>query len=360
VGKDYTVLAINPGSTSTKVAVFNNENALFTKTISHSSDEIAGFNTIADQYEFRAELIEKLLREENVDMKSIDVVVGRGGLLKPIPSGTYKVNEIMVEELRSAKYGEHASNLGAMIALTLSKHLGIESYIVDPVVVDELDPIARISGMPEIPRRSIFHALNQKAVARKAAKELNREYSDVNLIVVHMGGGVSVGAHRKGAVVDVNNALSGDGPFSPERSGGVPANQLLDLLVKGAMTEKEIRKRLIGNGGIVAYLGTNDMRKVEDDVKAGNADAVLYHEAMAYQIAKEIGACAAVLHGEVDAIVFTGGLAYDELFLNKLRTKISWIANTLVFPGEEEMESLVSGVLRVKRGEEDYKEYVAE
>jgi len=358
VGKDFKILAINPGSTSTKIAVFENEKCLCTNTISHSAEEIAKFNNVADQYEFRAKLIEELLDKENIDLNSIDVIVGRGGLLKPIPSGAYKVNDKMVEELRSAKYGEHASNLGAMIASKLGKDIGVESYIVDPVVVDEMEPLARISGMPEIPRKSIFHALNQKAVARKAAKELGVDYSDINLIVVHMGGGVSVGAHKKGRVVDVNNALCGDGPFSPERSGGVPANQLLDLLVKGEMTEKKIRKRLVGKGGIVAYLGTNDMRQVEDAVKNGDEKAILYHEAMAYQIAKEIGACAAVLRGEVDAIVFTGGLAYDEIFLNKLRKRVAWISKILVFPGEEEMESLALGVLRVVRGEEEPREYV--
>lgn len=357
MSKDYIVLAINPGSTSTKIAIFNGKHAVFTKTISHSAEEIAQFNKIADQYHFRAELIENLLKEEEIELKSIDVIVGRGGLLRPIPSGTYKVNEKMIEELRQAKYGEHASNLGAIIASDLGKRLGIPSYIVDPVVVDEMEPLARISGMPEIPRKSIFHALNQKAVARKAARELGKKYEEINLIVIHLGGGVSIGAHKEGRVVDVNNALSGDGPFSPERSGGVPANQLLDLYISGKMKEKELRKRLVGNGGIVAYLGTNDMRKVEDLVKEGDEKAALYHEAMAYQIAKEIGACAAVLEGDVDAIIFTGGLAYDELFLNKLRKRVAWISKILVFPGEEEMESLACGVLRVLWGEEPAKEY---
>ncbi|MCD6118071.1 butyrate kinase [bacterium] len=357
MGKDYKILAINPGSTSTKIAVFENAKCLCTNSISHSTDEIAKFHNIADQYEYRARLIEELLDKENVDINSIDVVVGRGGLLKPIPSGAYKVNDKMVEELRSAKYGEHASNLGAMIASKIGKDIGVESYIVDPVVVDEMEPIAKISGMPEIQRKSIFHALNQKAVARKAAGKLGKDYSEVNLIVTHLGGGVSVGAHKKGRVIDVNNALCGDGPFSPERSGGLPATQLLDLLLSGQMTEKEIRKRLIGNGGIVAYLGTNDMRKVENDVKNGDEKAILYQEAMAYQIAKEIGSCAAVLNGEVDAIIFTGGLAYDELFIKKLEKKVAWISKILVFPGEEEMESLACGVLRVVRGEEEPREY---
>ncbi|RKY79414.1 butyrate kinase [candidate division KSB1 bacterium] len=347
MSKDYIVLAINPGSTSTKIAIFNGKHAVFTKTISHSAEEIAQFNKIADQYHFRAELIENLLKEEEIELKSIDVIVGRGGLLRPIPSGTYKVNEKMIEELRQAKYGEHASNLGAIIASDLGKRLGIPSYIVDPVVVDEMEPLARISGMPEIPRKSIFHALNQKAVARKAARELGKKYEEINLIVIHLGGGVSIGAHKKGRVVDVNNALNGDGPFSPERSGSLPAGQLVQMCFSGNYSEKENLKKLKGNGGLNAYLGTADGTEIEKMINSGDKKAELIYNAMAYQIAKEIGSLGAALSGQIDGIILTGGLAYSNILIERISGYIKSIGRIFVYPGENEIEALRDAAIRV-------------
>lgn len=263
----YTILTINPGSTSTKIAIFKNENPIFTETVRHSTEEISKYPRIIDQYEFRRDAILKLLEEKGFSISDLDAVVGRGGLLKPIPSGTYEVNDRMIEDLRMSVQGEHASNLGGLIAHEIARTLKIPAYIVDPVVVDELDDIARISGMPELPRVSIFHALNQKAIARKAAMDLGKKYEDLDLIIVHLGGGISVGAHHLGRVIDVNNALNGEGPFSPERTGGLPVLQLVELCYSGKYTKQEMEKKIVGKGGLVAYLGTNSAQEVHDMVK---------------------------------------------------------------------------------------------
>lgn len=353
----FRMLVINPGSTSTKIAVFDDLNPVFVETLRHSSEELAPYNTIFEQYEFRKNVILNALKEKNVPIESLNAVVGRGGLLKPIEGGTYNVNEKMIEDLKIGVQGQHASNLGGVIAYEIAKSVNIPAFIVDPVVVDEMDEIARISGMPEIQRKSIFHALNQKAVAKRYAKEHGKKYEELNLIVAHLGGGISVGAHRKGRVVDVNNALDGEGPFSPERTGSLPVGDLVKLCFSGKYTLDEIKKKITGKGGLMAYFGTNDARDVEKMMNEGNKEAELVYKAMAYQVAKEIGMCATVLKGEVDAIILTGGLAYGKTFVEWIKERISFIAPVVVYPGEDEMLALAEGALRVLRGEEIAKEY---
>ncbi|MCD6449342.1 MAG: butyrate kinase [Thermotogaceae bacterium] len=354
----YRILVINPGSTSTKLAIYEDDKEVLKETIRHSVDELKGFERITDQYEFRKNVILDFIKKAGYDIKSFSAIVGRGGLIRPIPSGTYEVDDLMLQELREGKYGEHASNLGALIANELAKEAGVKAYIVDPVVVDEMVDIARISGHPDFVRKSIFHALNQKAVARKAAQELEKKYEDVNLVVVHMGGGISIGAHRRGRVVDVNNALDGDGPFTPERSGTLPITQVIDLAYSGKFTFEQMRKRIKGRGGLVAYLGTNNAMEVQDRIRNGDKEAGLVYRAMAHQIAKWIGKMAMALLEGVDAIVLTGGLAYDTEFLVKWLTEmVSFIAPVLVYPGGDEESALALGVLRTLRGEEKAKRY---
>lgn len=353
----YKLLIINPGSTSTKISVFEDEKEIFGETLRHSSEEIGQFKHIVDQQNFRTEIILKALKDNNIDINELDAVVGRGGLLKPILSGTYKVNDTMLKDVKESVKGEHASNLGAIIANEIANSIGKSAYIVDPVVVDELDEIARLSGIPELPRKSIFHALNQKAVAKRYAKENSKNYEDVNVIVAHMGGGVSVGAHRKGKIVDVNNALDGEGAFSPERSGGVPSGDLARMCFSGKYTLDEILKKITGKGGFVAYLDTNDARIVENAALEGEPKAKLVHDAMGYQVSKDIGAAASVLNGQVDAIILTGGMAYGKPMVNLIKEKVSFIAPVTVYPGEDEMLALAQGVIRVLSGEEEAKEY---
>ena len=353
----FRMLIINPGSTSTKIAVFDDLNPVFVETLRHSSEELAQYNTIFEQYEFRKGVILNALKEKNIPLESLNAVVGRGGLLKPIEGGTYIVNERMLEDLKIGVQGQHASNLGGVIAYEIAKSLNIPAYIVDPVVVDEMDEIARISGMPEIQRKSIFHALNQKAVAKRYAKEKGKKYEELNLIVAHLGGGISVGAHRKGRVVDVNNALDGEGPFSPERTGSLPVGDLVKMCFSGKYTLEEMKKKITGKGGLMAYFGTNDARDVKKMMDEGNKEAELVYKAMAYQVAKEIGMCATVLKGEVDAIILTGGLAYGKEFVEWIKERVSFIAPVVVYPGEDEMLALAEGGLRVLRGEEPAKEY---
>ncbi len=283
--------------------------------------------------------------------------MGRGGLLKPIEGGTYQVNDRMLEDLRAGLLGEHASNLGGILAFEISKAIGKKSFIVDPVVVDEMQDLARISGLKGIERKSIFHALNQKAVARKYAKSIDRKYEELNLIVAHLGGGVSVGSHEKGRVVDVPNALDGEGPFSPERAGSLPVGDIVNICFSGKYTKEEVKKMLKGNGGIVSYLNTNDAREVEERIDKGDEDARLIYYAMAYQVAKEIGASAAVLKGKVDGIIITGGIAYDKKFTSWIEERVSFIAPVIVYPGEDELTALAEGGLRVLRGEEEAKIY---
>lgn len=350
-------LIINPGSTSTKIGVFEDETLLFEETLRHSTEEIASYASIIDQKDFRKNIIVNFLKEKNFDINSLHVVVGRGGLLKPIPGGTYAVTDELLHDLEIGKQGQHASNLGGILAREIADSIGVPSYIVDPVVVDELMPEARLSGVPELPRISIFHALNQKAVAKRYAKEAGKSYDSLNLIVVHMGGGVSVGAHKHGKVIDVFNALDGDGAFSPERAGAVPVGALVKLCFSGQYTEKEVYKKLVGNGGFNAYLGTNDMRDVEKMCDEGNEDAKLAREAFCLQMSKNIGSMAAVLEGKVDQIIVTGGIAYDKYVVAKLQERTGFIAPFTVYPGEDELLALAQGGLRVMNGEEKALEY---
>ena len=357
MSETFRILAINPGSTSTKISVFENETEVWSIKLTHSQEELSEFDHIFDQYDFREGVILNELETAGHHISDFDAIVGRGGVLYPVEGGTYAVGERLIEDLREGVQGEHVSNLGAPIAKELSIQAGCPAFIVDPVVVDEMEPLARLSGHPDLPRRSILHALNQKAVARKAAADMNRSYSDLNLIVVHLGGGISVGAHKNGMIIDVNNALNGDGPFTPERSGGLPVGDLVELCFSGKRTHAEIKRMIKGAGGIVAYLGTNDMIEVEREIADGNDSYELVYEAMAYQISKEIGALATVFMGHVDAIVITGGIAYDKAFIEWIKNRVSFIADVLVYPGEKEMEALALGALRVLRGNEKPKDY---
>lgn len=346
------LLIINPGSTSTKIGVYEDETPLLVETLRHSAEEINKYETVYDQYQFREDIILKILKDKNFDIKTLDAVIGRGGLLKPIESGTYAINDAMLKDLKESVRGEHASNLGGIIANAIGKSLNIPAFIVDPVVVDELDDIARISGLPEIERTSIFHALNQKAVAKRFAKESGKKYEDLNLIVVHMGGGVSVGAHKAGKVVDVNNALDGEGPFSPERSGGLPVGGLMKMCFSGKYTYAEMKKKVTGKGGIVAYLNTNDFIEVEKRALAGEEQFKLLFDAFIYQVGKEIGKNAAVLSGKIDGIILTGGIAYSKPVVEGIKEMISFIAPVIVYPGEDELLALAQGGIRVLKGEE--------
>lgn len=350
-------LIINPGSTSTKIGVFEDETLLFEETLRHTTEEIAQYSSIVDQKDFRKKIILDLMEKKNFDMKSLKVIVGRGGMLKPIPSGTYAVTEELLHDLIIGKQGEHASNLGGILAKEIGDSLGLPSYIVDPVVVDELMPIARYSGVPELPRTSVFHALNQKAVAKRYAKETGTSYDSLNLIVVHMGGGVSVGAHEKGKVIDIFNALDGDGAFSPERAGAVPPGALIKMCFSGKYTEKEVYKKLVGGGGFNAYLGTNDMRNVEAIVQKGDKEAALIRDAFILQVAKDIGSMACVLKGKVDQIIMTGGIAYNKGVTDDLTERAGFIAPVTIYPGEDELLALAQGALRVMNGEEKVMEY---
>lgn len=352
------ILAINPGSTSTKFSLFEEESLIFEKNLRHTQEELAGFEKISDQFNMRKDLIMNELLERKVDLNRIVAVVGRGGLLKPIESGIYEVNLRMKEDLIAGLNGHHASNLGALIADDIASSLpGAKAYIVDPVVVDEMEPVARISGLPEIKRKSIFHALNQKAVARIFAASKGKKYEELNLIIAHMGGGISVGAHSKGRVIDVNNALNGDGPFTPERTGGLPAGQLTDLCFSGKYSHSEIKSMITGKGGMMAYLGTNNFMEVCSRADNGDNNAILIREAVAYQVSKEIGAMAAVLKGRVDAIILTGGMAHQESAMSIIRSMVGFIAEVIVYPGEDELKALAFNGLLALDGEMKIKTY---
>ena len=352
----YKILVINPGSTSTKIGVYEDEQLLFDKTLRHSAEDIAQFNSIAAQKDWRRDLVMKALREQGIDARTLSAVSGRGGLLRPIRGGTYAVNDNMVTDCTIGVQGQHACNLGGLIAREVGDELGIPSFIADPPVVDEMQAIARYSGHPLIQRVSKFHALNQKAVAKRYAKEVGKKYEDLNLIVCHMGGGVSVGAHVKGSVVDTENALDGEGPFSPERSGSLPTDAVMKLCFSGDYTEEELRKMFVGRGGLVAYAGSTDMR---DLLKMAETDAKVAEviDAFHYQIGKEIGAMAAAMHGQVDQIILTGGIAYGKETVQALKDMVEWIAPVTVYPGEDELLALAQAALRVLNGEEQVKEY---
>ena len=343
------ILVINPGSTSTKIGLFDNEETLFEKTLRHSTEELKKFANVSAQYAFRKEVILNALKEAEIDISQIDAASGMGGLLRPLRGGTYEVCDKMAQDLMGDVYGSHASNLGGIIALEIARSLGKRAFITDPVVVDELEDIARISGHPKFTRRSIFHALNQRATARRYCKENNLIYEENIFIVTHMGGGVSVGLHKYGRVSDCNNALDGCGPFSPERSGTLPVGDLVDLCFSGVYSQKEIRRMITGHGGLVAYFGKNDASVLYEEA---DEKIKLVLDALAYQIAKEIGAFAAAASGKIDAIILTGGLANAKKLTEDVCERVKFIAKTAVYPGENELLALAQGALRVLRNEE--------
>ncbi|HAJ99258.1 MAG TPA: butyrate kinase [Bacteroidales bacterium] len=352
------ILAVNPGSTSTKIAVFEGAKERFLKNIKHSFNDLQNFKVITDQYEFRKNIILGELESAGFKLRQFAVIVGCGGLVKPIISGVYEVNDALLNDLRIGVQGQHASNLGGLIAHDIAQSLpSAKAYIADPVVVDELEPIARISGHPLFERTSIFHALNQKAIARQYAKSISKQYDELNLIIAHLGGGISVGAHRKGRVIDVNQALNGEGPFSPERSGTLPVGELVRLCFSGEYTEEQIKKMITGKGGYVAYLGTNDAYEVEKRANSGDEKAALIQDALAYQVAKEIGACSTVLKGEVDAILLTGGISHGKPFVDAVSERVKHIATIFVYPGEDEMRALAMNGLMILKGEIEPKVY---
>ena len=350
-------LVINPGSTSTKTAIFKDEELLFKETLRHSDEELSKFDSIASQKEFRKGVILNFIKEKNFDIKKLSSVVGRGGLLKPLKSGTYRVNKKMIEDLTEAKRGEHASNLGALIAFEIAAELNIPAFIVDPVSVDEYSDLAYFSGLKGLERESLSHALNTKAVAKRYAKERGKNYQDLKLIVAHLGSGISVSAHLKGKMIDVTNSME-EGAFSPERSGTVPCVKLAKLCFSGDYTLKDIINMLFRKGGLYSYLGTKDFSKVMKRVNKGEREAKEVVDAMVYQIAKEIGAMATVLKGEVDAILFTGGMANDSYLVNELKERTSFLTEEIkIYPGEDELQALNEGALRVLNLEEEVIEY---
>lgn len=352
------ILAINPGSTSTKIAVYHNDKSVFLKTIRHSVDDLSKFGKISEQFSFRKEVIMKELLDADICIDQLNAIVGRGGLIKPVEGGVYEVNDRLKEDLEIGVMGEHASNLGGLIARDIAETLpSAKAFIANPVVVDELQDVARVSGHPEIERVSIFHALNQKAIARQFAKTRDVQYDDLNLIVAHLGGGVSVGAHYKGKVIDVNNALNGDGPFSPERSGTLPAGQLVDICFSGKYSHDEVKKMLTGKGGLMAYFGTNSAYDIEMKAKNGDEKAQLIQDAMGYQIGKAIGEMATVLHGEVHGILITGGVANNKEMISYIRNMVGFVAPIFVYPGEDEMSALAMNGLMVMRDEIECKSY---
>ena len=352
------VLIINPGSTSTKIAVFDfdTDTEILGTNISHSVDDLAGFDRVSDQTNFRLEKILNNLEDANISTKELICVSARGGLVRPIPGGTYGISDVMCEELKAVK-NEHASNLGALIGMEIMNMEGVAGYITDPIVVDEMMDIAKVTGVKGINRAAIGHPLNRKAIARKTAEKIGKRYEDSNFIVAHMGGGVTVGMHAKGRVIDTNNGLNGDGPMSPERAGSLPNSALMDLAYNKGMSEKELFKFLVGNGGFVSHLATNDAREVEKMVEEGNEYAKLIYEAMAYQVAKEIAALSVGVNGEIDAIALTGGVAYSNMITNWIIERVKFIAPVYVFPGEGEIKALYEGVKRVIIGEEEAKIY---
>ncbi len=356
--ENIRILAINPGSTSTKVAVYNNTKSAFLKNIKHSAEDLSGFSRITDQYEFRKKFIIDELQDAGIDITSVNAVIGRGGLVKPIPSGVYEVNKAMLNDLRKGYLGEHASNLGGLIASDIAGTIPYaRAFIADPVVVDELQDEARIAGHPLFERRSIFHALNHKAIGRTHAESIDKRYDELNLIIAHLGGGISVGAHKKGRVIDVNNALDGEGPFSPERSGTLPAGSLARICYDSKYSLEDVMKIITGHGGFMAYFNTNDAYEIEIRAKDGDPKAILMQNAMSYQIGKEIGAMSAVLKGEVDAIILTGGIAHNPLLVSYVRDMVAYIAPVVIYPGEDEMKALAMNVLMVLTGKMKAKVY---
>lgn len=351
-------LVINPGSTSTKLALFASEDARQEETIRHPQSELAAYENLLDQIDYRLALVESFLTRCLSEDEQLNGIVARGGLLQAIPGGTYAVNETMLADLMASRYGLHACNLGAILADKLASKYDVSAYIVDPVVVDELNPLARYSGVKEFDRRSVGHALNQKAMARQACLDLDKEYEDSQVIVAHMGGGISIGAHSRGQMIDMVNGLDGEGPFTPERSGALPLFELADYILTNDMSMDQVKSWLVGNSGLMSYLGENDLRIVEENIQAGDKNAAQVVEAMSYQVAKSMVSLAAVVKGQVDGLVLTGGLAYSQAFTEAIKERIDWLAPVCIYPGEQEMEALYQGFMRVVNGQEKAKTYL--
>ncbi|MDI6839333.1 MAG: butyrate kinase [bacterium] len=363
--RKYKIFVINPGSTSTIVALFENDKEINRVKIEHSQEELKKYSSAIEQLEFRKQMIKNILNEWRIPArrfaltggKDVNAVVGRGGLLKPLESGTYRINEAMVNDIKEGRVqSEHISNIGPLLAFEIGNELGVPSFTADPVSVDEFEPLSRVSGIPEIKRIALQHTLNIKAMAKKASKELGKSLEEINLIVAHIGGGISICPIKRGRIVDSNNANE-EGPFSPERSGGLPVYQLVKLCFSGKYDESWLKKRIVGNGGLIAYLETNKVEEVEERIAKHDEKAKFYLEAMAYQIAKEIGAMATVLKGKVDVIVITGGAANSNMLINWIKERISFIAPILVYPGENEMLALAQATLRILKNEEKEKIY---
>lgn len=357
---EFRILTINPGSTSTKLAVYDNDKVIMSATARHDRADLDRQGSVLAQKKLRTTTVIDKLSEYGIKPESLDAIAGRGGLLRPIESGVYEINDVMLRDLSSAAAAVHASALGAVIAADIAELSGkkIPAYVVDPIVVDEMDRNAKLSGMPGIERVSIFHALNQKAIAKRCAADIGKNYNNCRFIVAHLGGGVTVGAHRYGRVVDVNDALSGEGSFTPERTGAIPAVPLIEMCYSGEYTKEEMISRVTKNGGMQSYLGTNDLKAAQKMINYGDEFAALVVDSMAYQVCKEIGAMYAVLEGRVDAIILTGGLAHSSRFTGSIKQRVDTLAPVYVYPGEDEMYSLMAGVLRVLKGEEQPSEYI--
>jgi butyrate kinase len=352
----YHILAINVGSTSTKVAFYRDSERLVQETISYTPDDLASYEDIEDQLPLREGDLRRFIEKNRIDMSRVDLVISRGGLGRPGPAGAYAIDQQMCDDLMQGKYGKHPSALGPAMALGLARDYRLPAVVIDPPSTDEFQPLARVSGLPEIERKSALHALNQKAAARKVARKMRQRYEDVNLVVAHLGGGITIGAHLKGKVVDCTHGLS-EGPFTPERAGALPTQELLDLAASGRFSTKELQRKLVGQGGLAAYLGTTNAVEIEEAVRKGNAKAELIYQAMAYQIAKDIGAMATVLRGKVDGIVLTGGLAHSGMLTDWVSQRTEFIAPVFVYPGEDEMEAMAEGSLRILHGEETPRNY---
>jgi butyrate kinase len=353
----YKIFAINPGSTSTKIALFENDNMLFTTNITHEASELKEFKEVADQFEYRKKAIIRVLQNNNISISDVDAFVGRGGAIQYVESGTWIVNEKMLQDLKDGVTGQHPANLGGPLAAVFANENNVKAYIVDPPATDEFEELSRVTGIVDLTRRSRLHALNQKETARRASKELGKSYGELNLVVAHMGGGISVAAHRNGRIIDASDCLRGDGPFAPNRCGALAAGEMVDLCFSGKYNKNEILEKISKNGGMVDHLGTSDVREVKEMIGKGNKYAELIYNAMIYQIGKEIGAYGTALNGKVDAVILTGGMAYDIDMIAKLKEMISYLAPIRVYPGEFEMEALASGVLRVLTEEEEVKIY---
>jgi butyrate kinase len=356
MAKERRLLVINVGSTSTKVAWFKEKDLLVLETIRYSSADLAPYTSLSAQLPRREEDLLDFLKRNRINQEEIDMIVSRGGLGNPAPAGAYKISDKMCEDLLEGKHGKHPSALGSAMALDIAKRYNVPAIVIDPPSTDEFEPLARISGIPEIERKSAFHALNQKMAARRLATELKKNYEGINAVVAHLGGGITVGAHQKGRVIDCTHGLS-EGPLTPERAGSLPTMDLVELALSGKLDKKQLQSRLVGQGGLAAYLGTTDAQKVEEMVKAGDKKATLIYEAVAYQTAKDIGAMAAVLMGEIDGIILTGGLAHSRMLTDWIEARVRFIGPVFVYPGEDEMAALAEGGLRVLTGEEDVKKY---